>query len=426
MRNKVPSSATVKIAGAHPQHRDRGPQLSGSNLQRAGDHNQRVTLHAIRVNGPVTRMALAQQTGLTPAAIANITSRLLKDRLILTAGRMHGARGQPATKLVVNPDSCFSIGLNVDRDHITLVLLDFAGRVHARATREVHFAPPAAVRAFFRRAVAQMLSRSGVARSSIIGVGVAFPDDIARAHLPDQPGDYAAWAEIGVDDLLRDVLGVPVFVENDAAAAAIGEMQFGSGHRYRSFFYLLITAALGGGLVVDGGYFRGAQGRSGEIGWLHDRDASGREMQLQNIVSLSALYSRLADGGYRVASPRRLARLSAGARAIVDAWILESTEALVDSMVSINCLINPDAVLIGGRLPAALVDQLAAALNARMRDFASQVPVIAPVARAVTAADAPAVGAAILPFTHTLLPSRFALLKGERQGASPAPALNPA
>ena len=270
MRSRNLSREAVKVERSH------GPQLSGSNLQRAGDHNQRVTLHAIRVNGPVTRTALAQQTGLTPAAIANITRRLLKDRLVLTAGRRLGGRGQPATQLVVNPDSCFSIGLNVDRDHITLVLLDFAGRVHARSSREIRFAQPATVLAFFRRAVSQMLGRAGIARSRLIGVGVAFPDDIAQAHLPDQPGDYAAWAEVKVDELLRDVLGVPVFVENDAAAAAIGEMQFGSGHRYGSFFYLLITAALGGGLVVDGGYFRGAHGRSGEIGWLQDHDRSGR------------------------------------------------------------------------------------------------------------------------------------------------------
>jgi predicted NBD/HSP70 family sugar kinase len=407
MRRQDVSSEALSVERAH------WPQLSGSNLKRARDHNRRVTLHAIRVNGPVTRMALAQQTGLTPGAIANITNRLLKDRLILTAGRMLGARGQPATKLIVNPDSCFSIGLNVDRDHITLVLLDFAGRVHARASREIHFARPATVRAFFERAVAQILKRVGIARNRVIGVGVAFPDDIARAHLPDQPGDYAAWAEVRVDDLLRDVLGVPVFVENDAAAAAIGELQFGSGHRYRSFFYLLITAALGGGLVVDGCYFRGAHGRSGEIGWLHDRDGSGRDMQLQNIVSLSALYSRLSDGGYHIASPHRLVRLEAGARIIVDRWIRESTEALVKSMVAINCLINPEAILIGGRLPAVLVDRLASALNDRMADFASQLPAIAPVARAVTADDAPAVGAAILPFNHTLLPTRFALLKGD-------------
>jgi len=399
------SSDALKI------ERNHGPQLSGSNLQRAGDHNQRVTLHAIRVNGPVTRAALAQQTGLTPAAIANITSRLLKDRLILTAGRMLGARGQPATKLVVNPDSCFSVGLNVDRDHVTLVLLDFAGRVRARRSREIHFARPATVRAFFQRAVGQMLSQAGIARDRVIGVGVAFPDDIARAHLPDQPGDYAAWAEVKVDDLLRDVLGVPVFVENDAAAAAIGEMQFGSGHRYGSFFYLLITAALGGGLVVDGGYFRGAHGRSGEIGWLRASRSGGDDQQLQTIVSLSGLYSRLESQGFRVAAPHGLTRLKVAAQLIVDRWIQECTEALVNSFAAINCLIDPEAILIGGRLPASLIDRLATSLNTRMAAFVGQIPAIAPVARALTSDDAPAVGAAILPFSYRLLPTRFALLK---------------
>ena len=388
-----------------------GPQLSGTNLARAGDHNQRVTLHAIRVNGPVTRTELGLKTGLTPAAIANITNRLIRDRLIMSAGRLHGARGQPATKFVINPDSCFSIGLNVDRDHVTLVVLDFVGKVRARASREINFAKPLTVRSFFQRSVGQLLAKAGIPRNRLVGVGVAFPDDIARAHLPDQPADYAAWAAVRIDDLIRDVLGIPVFIENDAAAAAIGEMQFGSGHQYRSFFYLLVTAALGGGLVADGSYFRGASGRSGEIGWLHARNGAGEDSQLQNIVSLSSLYSRLAEHGFQVATPRGLTRLAPVARVIVDRWIHESTEALVSSFVAINCLINPEAILIGGRLPATLVDALAASLNARMAAFAAQIPTIAPVARALTADDAPAVGAAILPFSYRLLPTRFALLK---------------
>jgi predicted NBD/HSP70 family sugar kinase len=404
MRKKTSFSEPV-AAGAP------GPQLSGTNLVHAGDHNQRVTLHAVRVNGPVTRTELALKTGLTSAAIANITNRLLKDRLILSAGRLLGARGQPATKFVVNPDSCFSIGLNVDRDHVTLVVLDFVGKVRGRASREIHFANPATVRTFFQRSIGQLLAKAGIARDRLIGVGVAFPDDIARAHLLDQPADYTAWASVRIDDLIRDVLGIPVFIENDAAAAAIGEMQFGSGHRYRSFFYLLVTAALGGGLVADGSYFRGANGRSGEIGWLRALTATGEESQLQNIVSLSGLYSRLTAQGFRVATPRGLTRLEPAARGILDRWIRESTEALVSSFVAINCLINPEAILIGGRLPAILVDKLAASLNERMAAFAPQIPAIAPVARALTSDDAPAVGAAILPFSYRLLPTRFALLK---------------
>jgi predicted NBD/HSP70 family sugar kinase len=388
-----------------------GPELSGTNHERAGDHNQRVTLHAVRVSGPVTRTELAFRTGLTPPAIANITNRLLKDRLILKAGRLHGPRGQPATKFILNPDSCFSIGLNVDRDHITLVVLDFVGKVRARASREIQFAKPATVRAFFQRTVQQLLTKAGISRERLIGVGVAFPDDIARAHLPDQPADYAAWAAVRIDDLIRDVLGIPVFIENDAAAAAIGEMQFGSGHKYRSFFYLLVTAALGGGLVVEGSYFRGANGRSGEIGWL--RAGDGTQRQLQSIVSLSGLYSRLEEKGFSVATPRGLTRLGVAAQQVVNEWILDCTDALLDSFVAINCLIDPEAILIGGRLPAPLVDKLAASLNRRMASLSGQLPAVAVVARALTSDDAPAVGAAILPFSHRLLPARFALLKSD-------------
>jgi len=385
--------------------------LSGTNPIRAGDHNQRVTLHAVRLNGPVTRTDLAERTGLTPGAIANITNRLLQDQLILKAGRLHGARGQPASNFVINPNSRFSIGLNVDRDHVTLVVLDFVGKVRGRASREIPFASPAAVRAFFQRTARQLLKKAGVSRERLVGVGIAFPDDITRAHLPDQPAEYAAWSQVRVDDLIRDVLRIPVFIENDAAAAAIGEMQFGLGHRYRSFFYLLVTAALGGGVVADGSYVRGALGRSGEIGWLRARNGSGAQSQLQNIVSLSSLYSRLAERGFRVASPRGLVRLNATARTIVTSWIAESTEALVESLLAVNCLINPEAILIGGRLPAPLVDQLANSLNARMATHAAHFPAIAPVARALTSDDAPAVGAAILPFSDRLLPTRYALLK---------------
>jgi len=163
--------------------------------------------------------------------------------------------------------------------------------------------------------------------------------------------------------------------------------------------------------VADGSYFRGANGRSGEIGWLRAQNGSGEDSELQNIVSLSSVYSRLAEQGFRVATPRGLMRLQPAARLIVDRWINDSAAALVNSFVAINCLINPEAILIGGRLPAPLFDRLAASLNERMAAFAPEIPAIAPVARAMTSDDAPAVGAAILPFSYRLLPTRFALLK---------------
>jgi predicted NBD/HSP70 family sugar kinase len=397
--------------------RSRGPdtqgmRLSGTNLERAGDHNQRVTLHAIRVNGPITRAELATITGLTAPAIANITKRLLVDNLIQEAGRRRGGRGQPATKLVINPDSWFSLGLNVDRDHITLVVLDFEGRVRARASREVNFALPKDVEQFFARSVGKLLAKVGIGRERLAGVGLALPDDMPRADtLPQQPASYGIWASTDVPSLLSSSIHVPVFVENDAAAATMGEMQFGLGKKHQTFFYILITAALGGSLVIDGNHFRGATGRSGELGMLRGRDATGHERQIQNIVSLSALYSRLAAQGIKVAAPHELTDLPASGQAIIGAWVESAVDALIDPVLAINCLVNPEVILIGGRLPAGIVDQIANGLNQRVAAYGASIPAMAPVARAALSDDAPAVGAAILPFSHRLLPTRTALMK---------------
>jgi predicted NBD/HSP70 family sugar kinase len=387
-------------------------RLSGTNLERAGDHNQRVTLHAIRVTGPITRAELAHITGLTAPAIANITKRLLTDNLIKEAGRRRGGRGQPATKLVINPDSWFSIGLNVDRDHITMVVLDFEGRVRARASREVDFALPKDVEQFFRKSIDKLLAKVEIGRDRLLGVGIALPDDMPRAAtLPRQPDSYRIWASTDIAALISGVIQLPVFVENDAAAATMGEMQFGLGKKHQTFFYILITAALGGSLVIEGNHFRGATGRSGELGLLRGKDDTGHERQIQNIVSLSALYSRLAAQGISVSAPHELTELDDKGRVIVDAWIEAAVDTLIEPVITINCLMNPEAILIGGRLPAPIVDQVAARLNQRLRADANAIPATAPVARAALSDDAPAVGAAILPFSHRLLPTRTALMK---------------
>jgi predicted NBD/HSP70 family sugar kinase len=156
---------------------------------------------------------------------------------------------------------------------------------------------------------------------------------------------------------------------------------------------------------------RGATGRSGELGLLRERAAAGEARQLQNIVSLSALYDLLTSAGYSVGSPHELALLEGRARQIVTTWIESAAQALEDAFVAVNCLLNPEAVLIGGRLPAALVDRLAARLNERLATHRATIPAIAPVARAAMSDDAPAVGAAILPFSERFLPTRFALMK---------------
>jgi predicted NBD/HSP70 family sugar kinase len=384
-------------------------RLSGTNLERAADHNQRVTLHAIRVNGSLTRVDLANITGLTAPAIANITKRLREEGLIATAGRRTGMRGQPPTNLIINPDACYAIGINIDRDHITIVLVNFVGETLARRSREAAFALPGDVQAFYRASVEDLIADAGIDRTRIVGIGVASPDDLGLIDLPGRPAAYAEWDGTDMAALFAEPLSLPVFVENDSAAAAMGEQQLGAGQQLSSFFYVLISWGLGGGLVVDGVYFRGADGRSGEIGFLTGTDSQ----PIQNRVSLSGLSRPLIAAGSSIVA---MLEGDPAAEPIVDRWIGEAVEQLAGPLIAINCLINPAAVLIGGRLPGPYVERLAERLTAHLAEQA-HIPALAPVQRAQLAEDAPAVGAAILPFSHFLLPKPNALWKASGESA---------
>ena len=211
-------------------------------------------------------------------------------------------------------------------------------------------------------------------------------------------------------------MALPVFVENDAAAAATGELQFGQGQRYGSFFYVLISSGLGGSLVMDGSLFRGANGRSGELGFLPAWSDSSAE-PIQSYVSLSGLNELLKQSGLSVSDLTSRSVPTAETSKIVAEWIEGAAARLLGPIKAVNCLVNPAAVLIGGRLPANIIEQLADTVYQKVVSHAPQIPVICPVHRATFSVDAPAVGAAILPISHFLLP--FAGSHWERVGGTP-------
>ncbi len=414
-KNRGSGSVAPGKAAAIDRGARLGISLSGTNLERAGDYNQRTVLQAIRVSGEASRTELAAITGLTAPTIANITRRLLDAGLISEAGRRQGARGQPAAQLVINPAGGFSVGINIDRDHITIVSIDLTGTVLTRATREVAFAMPDAVSAWLRDELAAIRASDLIDERRLLGVGVAMPDDLGRVTLPHRPSSYADWNDIDVTALVAAIVPWPVYVDNDAAAAAIGEAQFGSGMVLPSFFYVLVSAGLGGGLVIDGNYFRGAGARSGEIGFMPDMTARAHGRTVQETVSLSALYDRLEAGGCDTAGG--VGMLTGGdpaVSAIVGDWVEDAAQSLIAPLIAVSCLVDPGAVLIGGRLPAPLVDALVDRLNAMLAT--SALPSAARVMRAAMSDDAPAIGAAILPFLHHILPSDAILMQVGRSG----------
>jgi predicted NBD/HSP70 family sugar kinase len=386
--------------------------LSGTNLARAGDYNLRTVLQAIRLTPDTTRVAIARQTGLTAPTIANITTRLAEMGLVRINGRKQGGRGQPALQLRVEPDGAFAIGLNIDRDHLSLVTLDLAGAVRSRVTRPVAFALPEDVAQFIREELDSALATGGVDRNRVLGVGVAVPDELGSISLPGLPPSYGIWAQTDLATLLSPLMPWPIHCDNDAATAALGEAEYGTAFENPTFFYLLISAGLGGGVVIDRSYHRGATARSGEIGLMPDPSAGIADAKVQDTVSVSALLDRLAAQGVTVTDVTRLDPLEGPADAIVAQWLTDAVRSLVGPLTAINCLLDPDAILIGGRLPMPLILRLAAGLTEALG--AIDLPVRAKIIPAVMAQDAPAIGAAILPFLDHLLPSDSILIQAGR------------
>lgn len=386
----------------HSQH------LAGANIEFAGRHNERVVLQTIRSHAPITRSRIAAITGLTPATVTNITNRFLDAGLLDNAGQLRGGRGQPAAQLVVRPDGAHSIGLNVDRDHFTMVVVDFAGQVRSRLTEPCWFPRPDEVRRFVERNADALLARAGIARGDVMGLGVALPDDLGRLPLPGYAASDDRWSPVDAEALLRPILNVPVCIENDAAAAAIGEMHFGLGRELTRFFYLLLTVALGGGIVGNALYDRGADGRSGEIGFLQIDGGGGERVQLQSIVSLAGLAAALAAAGHEAADVRAIDLADPVLGPIVAAWIERAAAALVEPLIAVNCLLNPQAILFGGRLPLPLLTPLIARTRDLLAARRGDMPSFADVRIATLAEDAAAVGAALLVFGE--VPARADLM----------------
>ncbi|MCX7283322.1 MAG: ROK family protein [Novosphingobium sp.] len=402
-----------------PEKQKSAIRLSGTNLERAADHNQRITLHAIRVQGTTTRVELAGLTGLTAPAIANITKRLIADDLVHAAGQVRHGRGQPATKLKLNPDACFSIGVNIDRDHIAIAIVNFAGETVARRAIEIDFALPQDVESFYRRSITDLVHKGGIDVDRLVGIGVATPDDLGSVNLAGRPNQYAAWDQTDIASLFVEPYELPVFIENDAAAAAMGEQQLGSGRRHSSAFYILISWGLGGGFFADGNYIPGATGRSGEIGFLNCRSDGGPAEQVQQWVSLSGLSTHLQSHGLALSALFAQSH-DAAFEAVVESWIDGAVSRMIDPLIAVNCLLNPAVVLLGGRLPMKFLKRLEQRLNQHLALHARHIPSLAPVLLAELAEDAPTVGAAILPLSHYLLPKAATLWKREGAGVQEA------
>jgi glucokinase len=118
-------------------------------------------------------------------------------------------------------------------------------------------------------AVPELLTRAGVDRGQIAGVGVGFGgpvDDATRTIIRSH--QIAGWDGFPLADWLTELLGEEVALGNDADVAGLAEALFGAGKGLSPIFYITIGSGIGGGLIVNGEIYRGCGRGAAEIGHL--------------------------------------------------------------------------------------------------------------------------------------------------------------
>ncbi len=356
----------------------RSSGFEGTNLDTAHSYNRHLVLEAIRVHGALSRAELTRLTGLAPQTISNITASLIDAELILTQKRAGSGRGQPPVDLSLNPRGGFAFGASIDKDRVFVVLVNILGDRLGEVAIEARKASPDRVLRELGTAVQDLRRQFLRPDDRVLGTGIAMTGLTTRGSFIGLAPDDAIrqWRGRSIDRELGAALGMPIYTDNDARAAAAGEALYGEGRRFRDFVYLYFGAGIGGGIIQTGQPFRGCYGRAGEFGHMIVRPGGracpcGSRGCLEQYASMASALAAI-DAPTRGASGQVLANALASGDARLEAWIDQAADGLRTAIINIENIFDPETVLLGGILPETLLDALYQRILPLPRSVASQ------------------------------------------------------
>ncbi|MEX0364495.1 MAG: ROK family protein [Ruegeria sp.] len=327
----------------------------GSNAERSRYRNRQAVLGQVREAGAIGRAEIARALSLTTQTVSNIIAELCQDGMLLEKGRLSVGRGLPAMQYALNPKGGYALGIEVRPDAIFAALLDMQGNAVATERVALRGNRPDAVMDHVSRLQTHMLDQEPVARKRMLGAGVVMPGPFGVTGITGMGSDLTGWQKIDAEALFAERLGLPVVLSNDANAAAMAERINGVAQGIASFAYLYFGAGLGLGLVHDGQLVRGAYGNAGEIGHIPIPGLGGK---LEDALSRLSVQRHLQRAGKEARDIDMLDRLFQLRDPDLMAWLETATTALGHAMAIVENMFDPQAVVLGGAMPDAVLDHL--------------------------------------------------------------------
>lgn len=380
--------------------------LRGSNQSGMRDHNERLVLSLVRQQGALAKSDIARITGLSAQTVSVIMRALESDGLLQRGEPIRGRIGQPSVPMSLAADGAFFLGLKIGRRSADLMLVDFVGTVRAMQRRTYGYPTPGTVTAFVAEALPGLIrSLPEPVRVRVSGMGVAMPFQlwnwVQAVGAPQDEMDE--WQRRDIQAELAAITGLPVYVQNDATSACGAELVFGTGERPRDFLYFYFGYFIGGGLVLNGQLFLGRSGNAAGVGPLPMPGPGGEARRLFDLASVSALARAMAAAGEPTAQLWENPDLWHVPEPILQAWIERAAEGLAIATLSAAALLELEAVMIDGWMPAAIRTRITDATRLALSrlDLSGITPLT--VREGTVGAMARSIGAAAIPLSQRYL-----------------------
>lgn len=334
------------------------PQL-GANPERARNHNKQLVLRAVRHAGTVGRAEIARASGLSTQAVSNIISDLLGEGLLIEQGHRSAGRGLPVQQYAIRPGGGYAFGVEVRPTAVFTALVDLVGTPVLTRRTPLPDARKATILDTVSHQMTHTLSETQLKKDMLLGAGIVMPGPFGDTGLSGTASELPGWNSDDPAVVFAGRLDLPVFVENDANAAAMAERMNGSALGLDDFAYLYFGQGLGLGLVQNGQILQGAFGNAGEIGHIVVM-VDGRAVELESATSRLSVQAHLARQGLSVTDMDHLTSLYYSANRHLMLWLDQAAQTLSAALSIIENLFDPQTVILGGAMPDALLDHIIA------------------------------------------------------------------
>jgi predicted NBD/HSP70 family sugar kinase len=416
------SADTADIVTTSPTIYRDARMMRGSNHSGMRQFNERIVLQTIRHHGAIAKADIARSTQLSTQTVAIIVDRLEGDELLIKQDRVRGKIGQPSVPLSLNPNGAFSLGLQVGRRSLEVVVTDFLGNTRHQLQFTYPYPDPEVVLPNIKQALVQIKQTMGTDWERTVGIGLTAPFSMHKwSNLLGDSSEQSAqalksWEHFDLLNSVQALTNLPVEFAKDTTSACMAEMLQGHGVSVNNFLYIFVGTFVGGGLVVAGHIMAGQYGNAGAIGSLPTGLATGagkdgQPAQLLQLASGWQLEQALEKAGFDPLLVHQDSIMEAQYAEHTAPWLAQASQALAMTITSATALLDLDAAVIDGSLGQSLISALIKATREQLNYYNHEGLQKPEVMSGMVGSHARAIGGSLLPLHTQFFPLKDIFLK---------------